>query len=147
MVLARGHGSLTKQVYLSVISSVQSAKFPCSSLALENINGPTAVNWITVGCIVVVNGYLIEPRRLTKKTSGIRCLSYIQTYTHQRKCHIPLSNLCFNSFLCYYKDDNVLVCMSCFSMRLGGCIGSRRASYAILCLKMHSVFAMAGNNA
>ena len=92
MVLARGHGLLTKQAYLSGFSLLQSAEFPCCLLALENINWPTAANWITVGYIVVVNRCLIELRCLTKKTPGIRCLSYIQTYTHQRKCHIPLSN-------------------------------------------------------
>ena len=92
MVLARGHGLLTKQVYLSGFSSLQSAEFPCCFLALENINWPTAANWITMSYIVVVNRCLTECRCLTKKTPGIRCLSYIQTYTHQRKCHIPLSN-------------------------------------------------------
>ena len=68
MVIARGHGLLTKQVYPSGFSSLQSAEFPSCLLALENINWPTAANWITVGYIVVVNWCLIERKCLTKNT-------------------------------------------------------------------------------
>ena len=92
MVLARGHGLLTKQAYLSTISLLKSAEFPCCLFARENIEWPTAANWIIVGYIVVVNMCLIEPVCLTKKTPGIGCFSHIQTYTHQRKYHMPLSN-------------------------------------------------------
>jgi len=81
MVLARGHSLLTKQAYLSAISLLQSAEFPCYLLVLEILIGQQQLrNWITVGYIVVVNRRLIEPRCLTKKTPDIRCLSYIQTY-------------------------------------------------------------------
>ena len=89
MVLARGHELLIKQVYLSAISLLQFAEFPCCLLALENINWPTATNWITVGCIVVVhvNRCLIEPRCLTKKTPGIRCLSHTDQHTSKEIQH------------------------------------------------------------
>ena len=39
MVLARGHGVLTKQAYLSAISLLQSAKFPCILLELGILIG------------------------------------------------------------------------------------------------------------
>ena len=61
MVLARGHGLLTKQAYLSTISLLKSAEFPCCLFAHENIKWPTAANWIIVGYIMVVNRCLIEP--------------------------------------------------------------------------------------
>jgi len=67
---------------------------PLLFVSMRNINWLTAANWITVGCIVVVHCKQVSywTRCLTKKkTLGIRCLSYIQTYTHQRKYHIPLS--------------------------------------------------------
>jgi len=96
MVLAKGHGLLIKQAYLSTISLLKSAEFLCCLFAHENIEWPTAANWIIVGYIVgyivVVNRCLTEPGCLTNKTPGIGCLSHTQTYTHQRKCHMPLSN-------------------------------------------------------
>ena len=89
MVLARGHGLPTKQAYLSGFSLLQSAEFSCCLLALENINWPTAANWITVGYIVVVNRCLIECRCLTKKTPGIKCLKRVyKKWNGQLELHI-----------------------------------------------------------
>ena len=102
MVLARGHGLLTKQAYLSTISLLKSVEFSCCLFARENIKWPTAANWIIVGYIVVVNRCLIEPGCLTKKTSGIGCLSHIQTYTHQRRCYVPLFNFRKTKLVLYY---------------------------------------------
>ena len=87
MVLARGHGLLAKQAYLSEISSLQSAEFPCCLLACENIDWPTAAYWITVGYIVVVNKCLIVPGILPKKHLVLGVSAIINLHTSKEMPH------------------------------------------------------------
>ena len=86
MVLARGHGLLAKQAYLSAISSCW---IPLLFLLVhENIDWPTAANWITVGYIMVVNKCLIEPGVLPKKhlVLGVSAI-YKPTHTSKEMPH------------------------------------------------------------
>ena len=138
MVLARWHGLLTKQAYLSTISLLKSAEFPCCLFAHEKIKWPTAANWIIVGYIVVINRCLIEPGCLTKKTPGFRCLSHMQIYTHQRKCHMLLSNFSLYLFGCFLKDCHNYFFV-CTQLIISGKAVSYYGSYSLIFTPLHCV--------
>ena len=84
-------------------------QFLCKNpFARENIKWPTAANWIIVGYIVVVNRCLWYWTSLSyQKDTWNR---HIQTYSHQRKCQMPLSNAWQRIQKCYLYAKSTSQC-------------------------------------